>query len=290
MGSIPALSSKEIRMQQNTDETVKFEQVDVSTVQDSKLNSQIALARQFPRDIKRAVKNSIDIVTLDIQSASSCTYSVLNEGKAVTGCTVHLAKTIAQNWGNMYIEAKTTNIEQKYITGQAIAIDLENNLSYKVEVKRSIVNHKGRFSDDMVTVIGNAANSIAMRNAILSVIPRAVIDKVYNEAKKTITGDLHDIDKLQAKRKEVFENLNQLYQVTEQEILLAIGKSSIDYVSSDDIIVLIGVTTGIKDGDTTVETAFGRKTTTNILTKESTVVEPIVVTESEDFKNKKLKA
>lgn len=41
----------------------------------------------------------------------------------------------------------------------------------------------------------------------------------------------------------------------------AIGKAAIDHVTGDDLVVLIGIGTAIKDGDTTVEQAFkGAKT------------------------------
>lgn len=278
-------------MQTNQDESVKFEELNTSLItgQDAKYNSQIAQSRNYPRSIKQAVQNAIDIVILDIQSASLCTYSVINDGKAITGPTVHLAKTLSQCWGNMYIEAKIESIDSKFITSQAIAIDLQNNLAYKVEVKKSISNHKGKFADDMITLTGTAAASIAMRNAVFAVIPRAVIDKVYNEAKKMITGDLYDIEKLKAKRREVFNNLNQLHGVTDQEILLAIGKSSIDYVSSDDIIVLIGITTAVKDGDTTIETTFKKKSvaSSNLLADKEIEVAPITITETKAFQEKR---
>jgi hypothetical protein len=111
----------------------------------------------------------------------------------------------------------------------------------------------------MITVTGNAANSIALRNAVLSVVPKAIVDKVYNAAKATITGDLSDKTKLIGKRKLVFDGLKDTYGLTEKEILSAIGKAAIDHVTPDDILVLIGIGQAIKDGDTTVEQAFKKE-------------------------------
>jgi len=108
----------------------------------------------------------------------------------------------------------------------------------------------------MITVTGNAANSIALRNAILAVVPKAVVDKVYRAAKETITGDVSDENKLKAKRRQVVDGLKGTYNVTEAEVLSAVGKASLDHLTSDDLVVLIGVGTAIKDGDTTVEYAF----------------------------------
>ena len=267
---------------------LKGEETQVIYQQDkATIDTMISTAKAYPRQLKRVIDNCIAIVTLDTETASTCTYSVPRSGKTVTGPTVHLAKILAQQFGNIRIEAKVISIEQKHITSQAIAFDLENNLAIKVEVKRSIMGKNGRFNDDMITVTGNAANSIALRNAVLSIIPKAIVDKVYNEAKRTITGDLSDKTKLISKRKQVIDALKDTYSVSEEEILSSIGKASIDHVTIDDIVVLIGIGTAIKDGDTSVEQAF-RKTKTSAL-KESTI-QPIIVKESADLIAKKHKA
>jgi hypothetical protein len=247
------------------------------------IDVQIATAKTYPRNLKRAIDNSVAIVTMDTETASTCTYSLPRGGKPVTGPTVHLAKILAQQWGNLRVEAKVISIEAKQITSQAIAFDLENNLAIKVEVKRSIMSKTGRFNDDMITVTGNAANAIALRNAILSVIPRAVVDKVYNEALRTITGDLSDQTKLIAKRKKVLDGFRETYELTEQQVLAVIGKAAIEHITQDDLVVLIGIGQAIKDGDTTVEMAFNTKKTTAI---KDIAIEPIVVTETKSFTQK----
>lgn len=220
------------------------------------IDMQISTAKAFPRNMKRSVENALSIVTIDADTAKVCTYSVPRGGKAITGPSVHLAKILAQTWGNLRIEAKVVAIDNTQITSEAVCFDLESNLAIKTQVKRSITGKTGRFSEDMITVTGNAANSIALRNAILSVIPRSVVDKVYNTAKQVITGDVSDKTKLIAKRKQVFDGLKDTYSLSEKEILTAVGKAAIDHVTADDLVVLIGIGTAIRDGDTTVEQAF----------------------------------
>jgi hypothetical protein len=247
------------------------------------IDVQIATAKNYPRNVQRAISNSIAIVTLDSETASTCTYSLPRGGKPITGPTVHLAKILAQNWGNLRVEAKVISVDKTQITSQAIAFDLENNLAIKVEVKRSILGKSGRFSEDMIVVTGNAANAIALRNAILAVIPRGIVDKVYREATRTITGDLSDETKLIAKRKKVFDGFANTYGVTEREVLNAIGKAAIEHVTQDDLVVLIGIGQAIKDGDTTTELVFNQKKTNPV---KDVTIEPIVVTEAKSFTEK----
>jgi hypothetical protein len=220
------------------------------------IDVQISTAKAFPRNIKRATENALAIVTIDAETAKTCTYSVPRGGKSISGPSVHLAKILAQVWGNLRVEAKVVAIDNTQITSEAVCFDLENNLAIKTQVKRSIMSRNGRFNDDMITVTGNAANSIALRNAVLSVIPRAIVDKIYNAAKQVITGDVSDATKLISRRKQVVDALKDTYNVNEKEILSAIGRAAIEHITADDLIVLIGIGTAIKDGDTTVEQAF----------------------------------
>lgn len=230
---------------------------DVIYLQDkAQIDVQISTAKAYPRNVSKATNNSIAIVTMDLETAQTCTYALPRGGKPITGPSVHLAKILAQMWGNMRIDARVVSIDEKHVTSEAVCFDLENNLAIKAQVKRSIMTKSGRMNDDMITVTGNAANAISMRNAILSTIPRAIVNKVYNAAMRTITGDLSDKEKLIAKRKQVFDGLKDTFGLSEKEVLGAIGKAAMEHVTADDIVVLIGIGQSIKDGDTTVEQAF----------------------------------
>ena len=148
------------------------------------------------------------------------------------------------------------DIDHTHVTSEAICYDLETNIAITVQVKRSIIGKTGRFSEDMITVTGNAANAIALRNAVFNVIPKGVVDKAYKAAKDMITGDISDANKLIAKRKAVVDKLKDTYSVTEEEILRSIGKASIDHIGPDEIVALIGFGQAIKDGDTTIDQVF----------------------------------
>lgn len=263
-------------MSENNELTVVTQEVNNTALylQDkATIDSMVSTAKAFPRNIKRSTENAIAIATLDTDTAATCTYSVPRGGKAITGPSVHLAKIIAQVWGNMRIEAKVIDVDGKNVTSQAIAFDLESNVAMKVEVKRSILTRSGRMSEDMIVVTGNAANAIALRNAIFAVVPKAVTDKVYKASLQTITGDISDENKLLKKRKKVVDALTQSYGVTEAEVLSAVGKSSLDHIGQDEIVVLIGIGTAIKDGDTTVDQAFRGGKTSGPKTETAKVLE-----------------
>lgn len=258
----------------NIEEGVELVQVrgsDLVFQQDKALiDTQIATAKQYPRNITKAVSNIVAIVSMDVKTAEACNYTLKRGTKNISGPSVHLAKIIAQSWGNMRIDAKIVAIEDRQIVSQAVAFDLENNLAIKVEVRRSIMQNEYeykngksiktgrmiRMNDDMITMTGNAANAIALRNAIFGVIPHVVTEKGYVAAKNVITGDISDEQKMAKAIKNLLDGFKDLYNVTEKEVLAVIGKAAVQHITADDIVMLKGIAQAIKDGDTTAELSF----------------------------------
>lgn len=228
--------------------------VQMDSVERASVDSQVATAKQYPRNITRSINNSIAMATMDNETAQSCGYALPRGNKPITGPSVHLAKIIVSNWGNMRTEAKVVQITDKQIISRGTAWDLETNVASAFEVRRSIVDKYGkRYSDDMITVTGNAANSIAYRNAVFSVIPKAVVDKIYKSAQKQITGDLSSEEKLIKRRTEAIKYFSDEWGINEEEVIKLCGKQTINQIKSDELALLIGMTQSLKDGDTTVD-------------------------------------
>lgn len=228
--------------------------IQLDTIERANVDSQIATAKQYPRDLRRAINNSIAMATLDVPTAQSCGYALPRGGKPITGPSVHLAKLIVSNYGNIRAEAKVVQITDKQVISRGTCWDLENNVATAFEVRRSIVERSGqRFSDDMITVTGNAANAIAYRNAVFSVIPKAITDKVYQAAQRTITGDLSDEDKIIARRKKCIDFFKDEFGISEQEVVMLCGKQTVNQIKANEIALLLGITQSLTDGDTTVD-------------------------------------
>lgn len=218
------------------------------------VDAQVATAKQYPRDIQKCVNNSIAIATMDYETAQSMGYALPRGGKPITGPSVHLAKLVVSNWGNMRTEAKVVQVTDKEVVSRGIAWDLESNTASSFEVRRNIIGKSGqRFNDDMITVTGNAANAIAYRNAVFSVVPKGIVEKVYRAAQEYITGDLSDETKLIKKRKAIVDGYNINYGITEEEVAKLAGKAKIEAVKAEQIATLIGIAQSLKDGDTSVD-------------------------------------
>lgn len=228
--------------------------VQVDAVERANVDSQVATAKRYPRDIRRSIDNSVVMATMNQETAQSCNYALPRGGKPITGPSVHLAKIIVSNWGNMRTEAKVVQITDKQVISRGTCWDLETNVASAFEVRRSIIGKNGqRFSEDMITVTGNAANSIAYRNAVFAVIPKAITDRVYYAAQRFITGDLSDSDKLLKVRTGIINNFKNSYGITEEEVVKMCGKQTVNQIGADEIPMLMGTIQALKDGDTTVD-------------------------------------
>jgi len=232
--------------------------------QKAQIDIQISTAKAYPRDLRKSMENAVVTVTLNEETAKSCIYELPRAGKKIKGASVHLASILAQNYGNFRAEARVTEVSDKYVSAEAVALDLETNFAVKVEVRRKILDKYGnRYKEDMIHTTGLAASAIAYRNAVLRVIPRAVTDHVYNSAMNKITGDLSDEQKLLKARTQWIKYYKKTYEATEEEIVTLCGVKTITGIGADQIATLIGTDQAIKDGSTTADEVFERITAEN---------------------------
>src|SRR5690606_22164727 len=84
----------------------------------------------------------------------------------------------------------------------------ERNVLIAYEVSRRVIDKRGkRYSDDMVVVTGNAASSIALRNAVLKVIPAAIWRPLYLKAREVAVGNSETLSARRTKMLEYFGKL-----------------------------------------------------------------------------------
>jgi hypothetical protein len=234
--------------------TVQIQGNDMQILKEkASIDIQVSTAKAFPRDIRRATENSLYTATMDVETAETCTYAVPRGDKSITGPSVYLARILMQNWGNLRGESKVTEEGQTTVTSEAIVWDLENNFAIKCTVKRSIMTKNGRMNADMITVTGNAANAIALRNAAFNVIPRAITDKVYKAVQDKIIGDEEKFDK---RLKDVLAGFKKVYDKDEKEVIALVGKKELDQITKGDLVVLVGVARTLKDGEVNADLVF----------------------------------
>jgi hypothetical protein len=217
------------------------------------IDVQVYTAKKYPRDMSVVFKKIYETAARDINTAQDCFYVLKRDGKTISGASVRFAEIIANSYGNLRATARIIDNDGKMVTAQGMCWDLENNVAVSIEVKRKITNKDGvLFSEDMQIVTANAACSIALRNAILKVVPLALTSEVQENIKKIIRGEEKDFVSL---RKAAINHFISM-DVPEKYILTLFNKNKIEDLSLDDVIELRGIAVSIKENLTTVEQAF----------------------------------
>lgn len=218
----------------------------------SEVAMQLDSAHRWPRSPTKCLRDATSLATMSVEIAESCMYSVPRGGKMITGPSVRLAEMMASSWGNLHVGSRVIEATATEVVAQSVCWDLEKNVRITVEAQRSIVGKRGRFDDDMIRVTGMAAISIALRNAVFRVIPRAYVDAVYELAKKCAIGDLQT---LVARRDAAFDRYARL-GVTPERMLGRLGIAGVDDFTLTHLETLVGMYTAIKSGELSLDDAF----------------------------------
>ena len=218
------------------------------------LDQQVTTARAYPRSLKRFISECMDMATLTEAIASECIYALPRGGKTIEGPSARLAEIVQSAWGNCSIASRVVDETTEFVVAQGQFFDLERNVRITTEVRRRITGKNGkRFDSDMVGVTGNAACTIARRNAVFAGIPKAFWSAIYDAAKKAAIGDVKTIANRRADALAYLQKMG----VTPGQVLRVLNVAGVEDIGTDELLVLRGLITAIKDGDASVDSVFG---------------------------------
>jgi hypothetical protein len=219
----------------------------------AEIDVQISTAKRYPRSISAFIKQATEMATLDEDTASSMFYALPRAGKTIEGPSVRLAEIVGSAWGNIRYGARIVEVTDKHIVAQGMAFDLEKNIACAIEVRRRITDkYHRRYDEDMIGVTGNAASSIALRNAIFKVIPFAYVKSVYDSARAASIGKAQTMEQRRTRALDRFAKLGAPTDV----VLKILQRPDVADISVDDLVTLHGLLTAIKDGEITLEQAL----------------------------------
>lgn len=223
----------------------------------SEIDTQIATAKRYPRSIEEASKRIMGLALIDEETAQECFYT-LRRGKgegatSIEGPSVRLAEIVASSWGNLRVQSQVISNDGKFITARGICHDLETNTAVSCEVQRRITDKYGKtFSDDMIVVTGNAAGSIAFRNAVFKVVPKAVVTPAIKAIKARALGNSNALEERRGKMLAYFASIG----VTQEMVLSYLEVDSTAAIDMEMVLEMLGLVNAIKEGTTTKEEAL----------------------------------
>ncbi len=232
----------------------------ITQITQGEIGMQMETARAHPRSIQGFKEELIGLATVDKATAEDCFYEVPRTSKGggtklIKGKSIRLAEMALYSWRNVMGEARILEVGATFITAQATMLDLERNIGVRIEKRRRITySDGGRYNEDMINTTANAAIAIAYRDAVWKIIPGSHLKEVEAELNKMILGTLETLPKRRAKSLEYFDGLG----VTSKQILEHFNRKRVEDLTLEDVAHLRMYATGIKDGDNTVESIFGK--------------------------------
>jgi hypothetical protein len=226
------------------------------TLHQAEITQRVATAHQFPRSLKLVQNRITSMATLDEESAEECVYALPRAGKPVTGPSIRFAEILKQSYGNCETGARVVHVDrtEMFVEAEGVFIDWETNSKTTSRVRRRISGKNGKiFSDDMIIVTGNAACAIAMRNAILAGVPKPLWRRAYDMVQQTIAGT----EKTLVERRGAAMKALAAFGLKPEQICAAIGRASVEDITVDDVLILRGTWSALKNGETTVEEVLG---------------------------------
>jgi hypothetical protein len=156
------------------------------------VQASVIMAKKFPRD-ENAAFERIRKSCMRPFLAEQAIYAYPRGSETVTGPSIRLAETIAQNWGNISFGIKEVSQENGVSLAKAYAWDLETNTINEKEfyVPHKRYTKKGSYiltdpRDIYELVANNGARRL--RACILSVIPGDIAEAAIEECKKTLSS------------------------------------------------------------------------------------------------------
>jgi hypothetical protein len=219
----------------------------------SEIEQQVSTAKMYPRSIKRFRDEAMEMVTLTEKIAAECIYAVPRGGKMIEGPSARFGEIVTSAWGNCRVGGRVIGVDDENVTAQGIFFDVERNVTRVLEVKRRITDKQGRrYNADMIATTGNAASSVAARNATLSGIPKAFWVDMYDAARKTAIGDVQTLSNKRAEMVAYFQKMGVLPDM----ICATLEVAGIEDIGLDELAQLKGMASALREGEATPEQLF----------------------------------
>lgn len=232
----------------------------MEAIERAAVDVQISTAHRFPRSLEQFKKRSLAMATFDIETAESCIYSRpvgkdpdTGKQKIAEGESIRMAEIVAATFGNLRVAARIVEQTPTFVRCEGVAHDLESNYAGKSEVMESTVNKRGQpYSERQRAVVAKVALSKAYRDAIFRVVPKSMCKFLKNAAQEVIKKERKTIGERRAVALKWIASLG----IEPARVYDTLGIKGESDIGEEQLEILTGLRTAIKDNEITVDEAF----------------------------------
>jgi hypothetical protein len=228
------------------------------------VNMQVETANKYPRQDLAVISRKVeDMLKKDPDLASMCYYNKpagkdkrTGQMKYVQGGSVRLAEIVASEYGNLLVQVDTQETPSG-VVGMCRAFDAQKNFAVQAPVKRAFTSEREQARQNTF----NAAVSIAYRNGIFKVVPKAVCEKLWKIAAEITEKGLPAPDAKRGKKKrdEKIQALLDAWagrKVTQELLESYLMIPDINEITPKQFKDLQGLWRAITDGDVDIHEVF----------------------------------
>jgi hypothetical protein len=213
----------------------------------AEVQAAMMMARANPRDQVAAMDRILNACTRP-SLAEGAVYQYARGGQDVTGPSIRLAETIAQNWGNIQFGIRELDQRNGESTVQAYAHDVETNTRREVTFQVPHARHTRqgkRILTDPRDIYEMVANQGArrLRACILAVIPGDVTEAAVNQCEMTLHAKADVSPEAVQKMVDAFSK----YGVTKEQIEAKIQRR-LDAIQPAQVVAIKKIYVSLRDG------------------------------------------
>jgi len=214
------------------------------------------MARRFPRDEKACFARLMRSCQRKTMAEKAC-YAFPRAGQTITGPSINLARVAGQCYNNLRWGLDVLRNDDSQVMIRGWAWDIENNIKVSADdsFAKLIYRKSGGWMKpderDLRELI-NRRGAILVRNCLLNILPRDLIEDAMGICRKTLKSEMKDPD---SEKKILIINFMN-YGVTTGMIDQYLEH---DTWTPDDILDLQAIYLTIKEGQSKVEDYFSLK-------------------------------
>lgn len=222
----------------------------------------MVIARQFPRDVVSAIDRIVNQCAR-VALAETATYTYARGGTDISGPSIRLAETLAQNWGNMQYGVRELSQHNGESEVEVFAWDVEMNTrssqTFTVKHERHTRSGVTKLTDprDIYETVANQA-SRRLRARILAIIPADVRDAALEQCEVTLKSSITITPEYLKKMLEVAAGYGVTREMLEKRI-----QRRFDAITPAQVVQLRGIFNSLKDGMSSPSDWFSSETPVN---------------------------
>ena len=223
------------------------------------MDVQVMTAQRLGRSVTDFQRDLEQWATMTQEIAEECTYVLKKGTTRIVGPSIRFAELLQVAYRHIVADTFIEEEARTHVVVGAMARDLYRNVAVRARVRRNILTREGkRYGADMIQTTCQAAASLALRNAIIRLIPKALWLPIWLKSRDVAQGVGEDGKRVVPFAESVTRAIAflQTFQISEQEILEHFGHKSRADLDSDDLIVMRNKARSIRAGELDAHEAF----------------------------------